>query len=247
MKSLSFLLSFLSVVAASNNNFSSVYFQERGDIFVAYDVIHLVIQLDLTPIEQQCQYFRETIKASLPHYKEVVQLEDLWFTAAHLVKQTCDLQHFHSHAQHVVKRQAMFGLAAVIGTVFGIYSFAKIQSMSARIQGLERSHVDDLHLLQHQESRQRLIERDMLAVNTTLSYLNRNLGRQADNVGKIFWMQSFVQQFGLVQHHIQALNDGWAALLTQKFPVLWMLPKAALPVYRAKRAEKNGRGVATST
>jgi len=242
MRLFSFLPFLVGLTWGANNN-TRILFQEKEDIFVAYEVIHLTFQVDISLIEEQCLYFRQTIKSALPHYKDTVQLEDMWFAAAHLIKQTCDLQHLDSQAQRsVVKRQALPILAAVIGTVFGIYSFAKIQALSARVRRLEGAHANDLHLLHNHETRMELVERDMLVVNNNLVYLNHQLGKQAENVGKIFWLQTFLLQFGLIRSHVQALNDGWAALQSQRFPVWWILPKTLLPTFQAlrSRAEKMG-------
>jgi hypothetical protein len=243
MISFSFLLIVLCSPVFGNTESSSVLFQERGDVYVAYDVIHLVIPIDLGPLEQQCHYFRTTIQAALPIYKEIPQLENMWFSAAHLIKQSCDLQPIHTQVlQPMVKRQAMLGLGAVVGTIFGIYSLVRIQELGRRVHSLEQSHVDDLHILRNHETRMHLVERDVKVINASLDSLGRTLERQSSLVGKMLWMTTLTEQFGLLQLHLRAASDGFAALLSQRFPVSWVLPKELPSIYRAveKRAQRMG-------
>jgi hypothetical protein len=242
MNVFSFLLPVL--VLAEQQSGVKVLFQEKNDIFVAHDVVHLAIVFDLSPIEDQCMYFRQALKTVVPQFSSSIQLDDVWFSAAHLVKSTCDFQHIHTEPQHsIVKRQVFAaGLAAVVGTVFGLFSLVKINELARRVHSLEASHHDDLHLLHDYQTRMKLVERDIRAVNHTLTYLVHVADKQQDIMAKLFWMQCFLTQFAVVQSHVQIVNDGWAALLTQRFPVLWLLPQELPSVFQALviRAQKMG-------
>jgi hypothetical protein len=244
--SFSFLLLSLvtNISQAINNN--NIMFQEREDIYVAFDVIHVSLAYDIKRVEQQCTYFRHALREVLPSYEKVDHLDKMWFNAAHRVKAACDLQHIHGTEQRSIhKRQAMpiiGGLAAVAGTLFGLFSFAKIQALAERVRRQEQAHANDLHILRHHETRMKLIERDILVVNSTLAYLLRTADAQQSLTGRLFWMQSFQIEFGLLEGHINIINSGWSQLLNQKFPVRWIQGREIPSLLAAlqSKAEKMG-------
>lgn len=187
-------------------------------MYVAYNVVHVALTFDLTKVEFQCVQFRQALKTVLPDFKPVVHLDNIWFSAAHQVKATCDFQHIHGGAQHVV----LGGIAALAGTIFGIFNFAKINALASRVRRQQHILDADLHVLRNHETCMSWVERDMRVVNDTLTYLLHVAKKQSTNVGRMYWMQSFQIQFGLLNGHILIINEGWVQLMDNKFPVRWL-------------------------
>jgi hypothetical protein len=238
-----------------------VVFHEQEDVFVVKEVVHLTIKMDLRLILDVCDDFRKALRAVSPDWGEGY-VRDAWYGAVAVLQSTCDFDHIwpgeskrtKNPSNKVVvrdKRQAMMAvgvLGTLFGTLFGLYSWQKIQHLSTKIHDLEHQQHLGLMMLKNHETRMRRVEDDLSTVNDTLAQLVGVFKKEKSVQEKLFWLQNYQLQLDILTMHVQVIRTGWGTLHSHRFPLDWMETTASLAVYRRlqDRAERMG-GVLMTT
>jgi hypothetical protein len=213
-----------------------IVFTEEERIWYAQDYLHIVLDVDFSPVLHECQ----SLPLVLDQIKPGFSLLPVDFSMLHAyTNQICAPTAAWNNTHHIEKRQLVAFGALATATVFGMFSSIAIGRLNSRLQEAETKLTRGLVILRKTDTRLTAVEASLDAVNAKLiqqaaSYDNRQ--------AQLFLLQKINTHMDALDGHVAGMSRAWSSLMVGHLSLDLLNPRQWDTVFQRARNEAQRMG-----